>query len=58
MKQRKKIKRETFSTAPRHLNRRQRAAYEVKHREDLQAAERIKRMLCYGGGLNSGGVYY
>ena len=53
MKQRKKIKRETFSTAPRHLNRRQRAAYEVKRREDLQAAEIIRRLL-----LNRCGVYY
>ena len=47
----KKIKRETFSDAPRYLNRRQRAAYEVKKRENLQAQERIKRMLLYGGGV-------
>ena len=44
MKQRKKIKRATFSDAPRHLNRRQRAAYEVKKRAAIADAAMLARI--------------
>lgn len=44
MKQRKKIKRETFSDAPRHLNRRKRAEYEAKKRAAIADAAMLARI--------------